>query len=81
MGAQARNPQLEFLAFHPIAGTLKQAQRIIYAYGKSPNCVAQNVVQKYYFLTSSSKYISGDYFEQTCISFLFQPLLNHKLFD
>jgi hypothetical protein len=43
MRAQARNAQLEFLAFDPIAGTLKQARRIIYAYGKSPNCVAQNV--------------------------------------
>jgi hypothetical protein len=37
MGAQARNARLEFLAFDPIAGTLKEAQRIIYACGKSPN--------------------------------------------
>jgi hypothetical protein len=29
MGAQARNARLEFLAFDPIAGTLKQAHRII----------------------------------------------------
>jgi hypothetical protein len=35
MGAHARNPRLEFLAFDPITGTLKQARRIIYAYGKS----------------------------------------------